>query len=83
MRALHMGVLGRARSRSMGTEGAKALPQRDPSTSCPCLALNTNYGAPLNFLNSGIGSVTHTLVVPDSIDLKCLFEPSAGQGSDS
>jgi hypothetical protein len=31
----HVGVLGRARSCSLGTEGAKALPRWDPSTSCP------------------------------------------------
>jgi hypothetical protein len=32
---LYAGVLVRARSRSMGTEGAEALPRWDPSTSCP------------------------------------------------
>jgi hypothetical protein len=46
LKALDAGVLGRARSRSMGTEGAEALPRWDPSTSCPRLALNTNCGAP-------------------------------------
>jgi hypothetical protein len=48
IRALCVGMLGRAPSRSIGTEGAEVLPQWDPSTSRPCLALNTNYGAPSN-----------------------------------
>jgi hypothetical protein len=39
-------VLGRARSRSLGTNGAEALPQWDPSTSCPRWLLNTTFGAP-------------------------------------
>jgi hypothetical protein len=39
-------VLGRARSRSLGTEGANALPRWDPSTSCPRWLLNTTCGAP-------------------------------------
>jgi hypothetical protein len=42
----HMGLLGRARSRSLGTEGAEALPRWDPSTSCPCWLLNMTCGAP-------------------------------------
>jgi hypothetical protein len=42
----HVGVLCRARSCSLGTEGAKALPRWDPSTSCPCWLLNTTCGAP-------------------------------------
>jgi hypothetical protein len=42
----HVGVLGRAQSRSLGTEGAKALPRWDPSTSCPRWLLNTTCGAP-------------------------------------
>jgi hypothetical protein len=42
----HVGVLGRARSRSLGTEGVEALPRWDPSTSCPRWLLNTTRGAP-------------------------------------
>jgi hypothetical protein len=42
----HVGVLGRAWSRSLGTEGAEALHRWDPSTSCPCWLLNTTCGAP-------------------------------------
>jgi hypothetical protein len=38
-------------------------------------------GAP-ELSSSGIGSIAHTLVVPDSIDLERLFEPFAGQDSD-
>jgi hypothetical protein len=33
--ALYAGVLGRAQSCSIGTEGAEALPRWDPSTSFP------------------------------------------------
>jgi hypothetical protein len=40
------GVLGRARSRSLGTNGAEALPRWDPSTSCPRWLLNTTCGEP-------------------------------------
>jgi hypothetical protein len=42
----HMGLLGRARSRSLGTEGAEALSRWYLSTSCPCWLLNTTCGAP-------------------------------------
>jgi hypothetical protein len=42
----YVGLLGRARSRSLGTEGAEALPRGDPSTSCPRWLLNTTCGAP-------------------------------------
>jgi hypothetical protein len=49
----HVGVLGRARSRSLGTEGAEALPRWDPSTSCPRWLLNTTCRAPLSRLARG------------------------------
>jgi hypothetical protein len=49
----HVGVLGRARSRSLGIEGAKALPRWDPSTSCPRWLLNTTCGAPSSQLVRG------------------------------
>jgi hypothetical protein len=42
----YVGVLGRARSRLLGTEGAEALPRWDPSTSYPRWLLNTTCGAP-------------------------------------
>jgi hypothetical protein len=42
----YVGLLGRARSRSLGTEGAEALPRWDPSTSCPRWLLNTTCGHP-------------------------------------
>jgi hypothetical protein len=41
-----MGLLGGARSRSIGTEGAEALPRWDPPASCPRWLSNTTYGAP-------------------------------------
>jgi hypothetical protein len=42
----YVGLLGRARSRSIRTEGAEDLPRWDPSTSCPHWLLNTTCGAP-------------------------------------
>jgi hypothetical protein len=42
----YVGVLGRARSHSMGTEGAEALPRWDPSTSYPRWLLNMTCEAP-------------------------------------
>jgi hypothetical protein len=45
----YVGLLCRARSRSLGTEGAEALPRWDPSTSCPRWLLNTTCGAPLSW----------------------------------
>jgi hypothetical protein len=49
----YAGMLGRARSRSLGTEGAKALPRWDPSTSCPRWLLNTTCGAPSSWWARG------------------------------
>jgi hypothetical protein len=45
----YVGLLGRARSCSLRTEGAEALPRWDPSTSCPRWLLNTTRGAPLSW----------------------------------
>jgi hypothetical protein len=42
----YVGLLGRARSCSLGTEGAEALPRWDPLTSCPRWLLNTTCGVP-------------------------------------
>jgi hypothetical protein len=41
-----VGLLGGARSRSLGTEGAEALPRWDPPASCPRCLSNTTCGAP-------------------------------------
>jgi hypothetical protein len=49
----YAGVLGRARSRSLGTEGAEALPRWDPSTSCPRWLLNTTCGVPSSWRARG------------------------------
>jgi hypothetical protein len=46
-------LLGRARSRSLGTEGAEALPRWDSSTSCPRWLLNTTRGAPSSWWARG------------------------------
>jgi hypothetical protein len=42
----YAGVLGRAQSRLLGTEGAEALPRWVPSTSYTCRLLNTTRGVP-------------------------------------
>jgi hypothetical protein len=49
----YAGMLGRARSRSLETEGAEALPRWDPSTSCPRWLLNTTCGAPSSWWARG------------------------------
>jgi hypothetical protein len=49
----YAGLLGRARSRSLGTEGVEALPRWNPSTSCPRWLLNTTRGAPSNWWDQG------------------------------
>jgi hypothetical protein len=41
-----VGLLGGARSRSIGTEGAEALPRWDPPASCPRWLSNTTCGEP-------------------------------------
>jgi hypothetical protein len=42
----YVGLLGGAWSRSLGTEGAEALPRWDPPASRPRWLLNTTCGAP-------------------------------------
>jgi hypothetical protein len=49
----HVGVLGRARSCSLGTECAEALPRWDPLTSCPRWLLNTTRGVPSSWRARG------------------------------
>jgi hypothetical protein len=49
----YAGVPGRARSRSLGTNGAEALPRWDPLTSCPRWLLNTTRGAPSSWWARG------------------------------
>jgi hypothetical protein len=66
-----VGLLGGARSRSLGTEVAEALPRWDPPDMC---------GA-LEPVGSRIGSNARALVVLYSGDLGHLFEPFEGQVS--
>jgi hypothetical protein len=47
------GVLGRARFRSLGTEGVEALPRWVPSTSFPRWLLNTTCWAPSSWWARG------------------------------
>jgi hypothetical protein len=45
-KSAYVGLLGGARSHSLGTEGAEALPRWDPPSSCPRWLLNTTCGMP-------------------------------------
>jgi hypothetical protein len=76
-----MGLLGGARSHSLGTEGAKALPRWDPPGELPSLALEDDMWGTLEPVGSRKGSNARALVVPNSGDLGCLFEPVEGQAS--
>jgi hypothetical protein len=75
------GLLGGARSRSLGTEGAEVLPRWDPPDKLPSLALEYDMWRALKLVGSRIASNVRALVVPDSLDLGHLFEPFKGQAS--
>jgi hypothetical protein len=47
----------------------------------PSLALEYDMWGALELVSLRIGSKVCTVVVPDSIDLGCLFEPFEGQAS--
>jgi hypothetical protein len=47
----------------------------------PSLALEHDMWGALESAGSRIGSNARALVVPDSVDLGCLFEPFEGQAS--
>jgi hypothetical protein len=76
-----MGLLGGAQSHSLGTEGAEALPRWDPPGLLPSLALEHDMWGSLEPMGSRRGSNVRALVVPDSGDLRHLFEPVEGQAS--
>jgi hypothetical protein len=76
-----MGLLGGARSHSLGTEGAEALPWWDPPGKLPSLALEHDMWGTLEPVGLRRGSNARALVVPDSGDLGHLFEPVEGQVS--
>jgi hypothetical protein len=76
-----MGLLGGARSHSIGTEGVKALPLWDPPGKLPLLALEHDMWGTLEPVGSRKGSNARALVVPNSGDLGRLFEPVEGQAS--
>jgi hypothetical protein len=67
------GLLGGARSRSLGTEGTKALPRWDPPDYLPSLALEHNMWSALEPVGSRIGLNARALDAPDSVDLGRLF----------
>jgi hypothetical protein len=81
IKALYAGVLGRARSCLIGTDGAEALPRWDTLTSC-LVGLEHKLWGSLELVSSRSGSNARAVVVPDSINLRCLFEPFEGQASD-
>jgi hypothetical protein len=64
MRALYTGVLGRARSRSIGTEGAEALPRWDPRLAALVGLEHEVWGA-LELVSSRSRSNARALVIPD------------------
>jgi hypothetical protein len=70
------GLLGGARSRSLGTEGAEALPRWDPPDKLPALALEYDMWGTLKPVGSRIGSNARALVVPDSVDSGACLNPS-------
>jgi hypothetical protein len=74
-----VGLLGGARSHSLGTEGAEALPRWDPPGWLPSLALEHDMWGTLEPAGSRNGSNARALVVPDSGDLGRLFESVVGQ----
>jgi hypothetical protein len=76
-----VGLLGGARSRLLGTEGAEALPRWDPPGLLPSLAPEHDMWGTLELVGSRKGSDARALVVPDSGDLDRLFEPVEGQAS--
>jgi hypothetical protein len=75
------GLLGGARSRSLRTEGAEALPLWDPPGWLPSLALEHNMWGALEPAGSRKGSNARALVAPNSGDLGHLFEPFEGHVS--
>jgi hypothetical protein len=56
------GLLGGARSRSLGTEGAEALPRWDPPDKLPSLALEHDMWGALEPVGSRKGLNAHTVV---------------------
>jgi hypothetical protein len=74
-----VGLLYGARSRSLGTEGAKALPRWDRPGKLPSLALEHDMWGTLEPVGSRKGSNARSLIVPDFGDLGRLFEPVEGQ----
>jgi hypothetical protein len=76
------GLLGWARSRSLGTEGAEALLRWDPPDYLPSLALEYNMWSALEPVGSRISSNACALVVPDSVNLGHLFRTHRGSSSE-
>jgi hypothetical protein len=76
----YAGKLGRARSRSIGIEGAKVLPRWVPRVDA-LVGLEHELWGTLELVGSRLGSNVRTLVIPDSVNLRRLFEPFEGQAS--
>jgi hypothetical protein len=80
IRALYMGMLGRARSRSIGTEGAATLSLDGIPQLTALVGLEHELWGALELVSSRSGSNVRALVVPDSVNLRRLFEPVGGSG---
>jgi hypothetical protein len=72
-----VGLVGGARSRSLGIEGAEALPRWIPRLAALAGSWIRHVGA-LELVGSRIGSNARALVVPDSVDLGRLFRTLRG-----
>jgi hypothetical protein len=70
------GLLGGARSRSIGTEGAEGLPRWDPPGKLPSLALEHDMWGTLEPTGSRNGSNACALVVPNSAICGACSNPS-------
>jgi hypothetical protein len=80
IRALHVGVLGRARYRSIGSRAQKLSLNGIPQLAA-LIGLEHKLWGSLELVSSRTDSNACALVVLDSINLRCLFEPFEGQAS--
>ena len=79
-KSAYAGVLGRARSRSIGPRARKLSLGGIPRLAALVGLEHELWGAP-ELASSGSGSNARALVVPDSVNLRRLFEPFEGQAS--
>jgi hypothetical protein len=77
IRALHVGVLGRARSRSIGSRARNLSLDGIPQLAA-LISLEHELWGTLELVSSRTDSNACALVVLDSINLRCLFKPFEG-----